>query len=53
VTEPDPADRTTFRLDDAEWVEFNARLNRPVEPKLRLARLLTGPAIWDEGDLDG
>lgn len=48
MSAPDPTDRTVFFLDDPEWVEFNARLNCPVEPKPRLARLLTGPANWGD-----
>lgn len=33
-------DRRVFRLNDAQWAEFQAALDRPVTPKPRLARLL-------------
>lgn len=35
------ADRKLFLLDDAAWDEFLAILDRPAEPKPRLAALLS------------
>jgi uncharacterized protein (DUF1778 family) len=42
------ADRRMFPLDAETWVEFLALLDRPVQAKPRLARLLSEPSIFDE-----
>lgn len=42
------ADRRTFALDDAAWVEFLAVLDRPVSQKPRLNKLFAEPSIFTE-----
>jgi uncharacterized protein (DUF1778 family) len=42
------ADRRMFSLDPAAWTEFVALLDRPVQDKPRLAKLLTEPSILEE-----
>ena len=42
------ASRRVFTLDDAEWAEFLAVLDRPVTHKARLERLFAAPSIFDE-----
>ncbi len=37
-------DRRLFALDEARWQQFTAALDRPVEEKPRLRRLLQHPA---------
>jgi uncharacterized protein (DUF1778 family) len=37
------ADRRRFELDDAQWQAFQAALDRPVQNKPRLAKLLGEP----------
>lgn len=37
------ADRRRFELDDAQWQAFQAALDRPVQTKPRLAKLLGEP----------
>ena len=41
------ADRRIFALDEADWQAFQEILDRPVEHKPRLARLLTEPGALD------
>jgi uncharacterized protein (DUF1778 family) len=41
------ADRRLFALDDRQWKKFQAVLNRPVQRKARLAKLLTGKSVFD------
>lgn len=40
-------DRRIFALDDADWQAFQEILDRPVEHKPRLARLLSEPGVLD------
>lgn len=42
------ADRRMFPLDAAAWTEFLAILDRPVQHKPRLSKLLSAPAVFDE-----
>ena len=39
------ADRRVFELDDERWRAFQNALDRPVEHKPRLDRLLTEPSV--------
>ena len=39
------ADRTRFELPPEQWREFQAALDRPVQAKPRLEKLLTEPGI--------
>ena len=39
------ADRRQFVLDDAQWQAFQEALDRPVQNKPRLARLLNEPGV--------
>ncbi|MCK5276821.1 MAG: DUF1778 domain-containing protein [Alphaproteobacteria bacterium] len=39
--------RLNFALDDAGWQVFHKILDRPVEHKPRLARLLSEPGVLD------
>jgi uncharacterized protein (DUF1778 family) len=41
------ADRRLFLLDDDRWEEFQATLDRPVQSKPQLKKLLTEPGIFD------
>lgn len=41
------ADRRIFALDEANWQSFQEMLDRPVERKPRLARLLSEPGVLD------
>jgi uncharacterized protein (DUF1778 family) len=41
------ADRRHFQLDEAQWQAFEAALDRPVQSKPRLERLLTEPGVLD------
>lgn len=41
------SDRRLFVLDDADWRDFLAVLDRPVSPKPRLGKLLAEPSIFD------
>lgn len=41
------ADRRIFALDEADWQAFQNILDRPVEHKPRLARLLSEPGVLD------
>ena len=41
------ADRRIFALDDADWQAFQEILDRPVEHKPRLARLLSDAGVLD------
>lgn len=41
------ADRRYFKLDDAQWKMFLEALDRPVQAKPRLEKLLTEPGILD------
>jgi uncharacterized protein (DUF1778 family) len=41
------ADRRLFELGEADWQAFQEILDRPVEHKPRLARLLTEPGALD------
>lgn len=43
------ADRRLFAIDDEAWKEFLAALDRPVNHKPGLERLLAGPSIFTEG----
>lgn len=40
-------DRRTFILSDEKWQEFEAALDAPVQPKPRLARLLSEPSVLE------
>jgi uncharacterized protein (DUF1778 family) len=44
------ADRRLFVLDDAAWVEFQARLRAPARSRPRLAELFSTPRseVWDD-----
>jgi uncharacterized protein (DUF1778 family) len=39
------ADRRRFELDDAQWQAFEAALDRPVQTKPRLRKLLNEPGV--------
>lgn len=41
------ADRRQFMLDDSQWQAFQEALDRPVQSKPRLKKLLTEPGILD------
>jgi uncharacterized protein (DUF1778 family) len=41
------ADRRHFRLDDSKWALFQQALDKPVQVKPRLKKLLTQPGILD------
>jgi uncharacterized protein (DUF1778 family) len=41
------ADRTRFVLDPETWDRFNELLDRPVQPKAALKRLLAEPSVFD------
>lgn len=41
------ADRRLFLLDDAAWTEFNALLDRPVQYKPQLSKLLAEDSIFE------
>lgn len=41
------ADRRVFVLDDRQWDAFMAALDRPVQAKPRLARLLSEPSVLE------
>ncbi|WP_295613613.1 DUF1778 domain-containing protein [Chamaesiphon sp. GL140_3_metabinner_50] len=41
------ADRRLFVLDDDRWQAFQAALDRPVEDKPQLKKLLTEPGVFD------
>jgi uncharacterized protein (DUF1778 family) len=41
------ADRRLFILDDAQWRDFQAALDRPVSRKPRLAKLLSEPSALE------
>jgi uncharacterized protein (DUF1778 family) len=41
------ADRRLFLLDDDRWEEFQAILDRPVQSKPQLKKLLSEPGIFD------
>ncbi len=41
------ADRRHFELDDKSWKEFQLALDRPVQTKPRLAKLLSTPGVLD------
>jgi len=41
------ADRRQFLLDEAQWQAFEAALDRPVQPKPRLQKLLREPGMLD------
>lgn len=41
------ADRRIFALDEADWEAFQEILDRPVEHKPRLSRLLSEPGVLD------
>ncbi|MBS0510321.1 MAG: DUF1778 domain-containing protein [Proteobacteria bacterium] len=41
------AERRHFVLDDAQWSAFEEALDRPVQPKPRLAKLLSEPGVLD------
>jgi len=41
------ADRHAFQLDDARWRAFQEALDRPVQYKPRLEKLLSEPGILD------
>lgn len=41
------ADRRHFGLDKAQWKEFQKALDRPVQAKPRLKKLLTQPSVLD------
>ena len=41
------ADRRRFELNEAQWEAFHIALDRPVQAKPRLKKLLTEPGILD------
>ncbi|MFZ5536336.1 MAG: DUF1778 domain-containing protein [Pseudomonadota bacterium] len=41
------ADRRHFALNEAQWQAFEEALDRPVQAKPRLKRLLTEPGVLD------
>ena len=41
------ADRRHFGMDDAQWERFQQALDRPVQSKPRLKKLLTQPGVLD------
>ena len=41
------ADRRHFRLDNAQWEMFQQALDRPVQSKPRLKKLLDQPGVLD------
>lgn len=41
------ADRRRFELNEAQWEVFQQALDRPVQPRPRLTKLLTEPGILD------
>jgi uncharacterized protein (DUF1778 family) len=41
------ADRTVFKLNDAEWSAFQEALNAPYEPAPRLTELLRSPGVLE------
>ena len=41
------ADRRIFALNESDWQAFQEALDRPVEHKPRLARLLSEPSVLD------
>jgi uncharacterized protein (DUF1778 family) len=41
------ADSNRFELDDAQWQAFRQALERPVQPKPRLKKLLAEPGMLD------
>jgi uncharacterized protein (DUF1778 family) len=41
------ADRRFFRLDPARWERFVDALDRPVQKKPRLRKLMRGPSVLD------
>ncbi len=41
------ADRRRFELDDAQWQAFQELLDRPVQSKPRLKKLLREPGVLD------
>jgi uncharacterized protein (DUF1778 family) len=41
------ADRRVFKLDDAQWRAFQEALDRPVQHKPRLAKLLSEPSVLE------
>lgn len=41
------ANRRRFGLDNAQWEMFQKALDRPVQPKPRLKKLLTQPGAMD------
>jgi uncharacterized protein (DUF1778 family) len=41
------ADRRQFTLDDAQWQAFQEALDRPVQAKPRLQKLLSEPGVLD------
>jgi nucleoside-diphosphate-sugar epimerase len=41
------ADRNRFELDEAQWQAFQPALERPVQQKPRLKKLLAEPGILD------
>lgn len=41
------ADRRQFVLDPSQWQAFQEALDRPVQPKPRLAKLLSEPGALD------
>ncbi len=41
------AERRHFELDDAQWAVFQQALDRPVEAKPRLRKLLSEPGVLD------
>ena len=41
------ADRRRFQLDETSWAAFQQALDRPVQSKPRLAKLLAEPGVLD------
>jgi uncharacterized protein (DUF1778 family) len=41
------SDRRQFVLEDAQWEAFMAALDRPVQPKARLRRLIAENGVLD------
>ena len=48
AAEADLADRRVFVVDDAAWVELQARLSAPPTFKPKLSKLMHNPSVFEE-----
>ncbi len=48
IAEDTLADRRVFRLEEASWNEFVARLDRPVQTIPEFARLMSSASVFDD-----